>query len=360
MGFLTNFVFYDLALLAVFVILSVYFLHRNRANLEKQGIIYLYKAKWGIKLIHYFGKKYKRILGILSYVSVIVGYGLMLCMVILFAQSIYIYIRFPQVTQIVKAPPIVPIIPYFTNIFGLESFFPPFYFTYFIIAVSFVAIAHEFSHGIFASYNNLKSVFSSDSMAVALLDSPAIKSGFPNVDPIHKAAINEINDVKIKSYNELSNEIAKYSPGETINLKIKNDKEEKIYNLTLEPHPNNPNLGYLGITSQTTSNSITGKLLNKINFYKNPQVSYEPVTSPIIVILIHDFLWWIALINLLVALFNMLPLGILDGGRFFYLTILAITKSEKISKRFFSAITYIILLLLALVMLIWFYQVFIV
>ena len=208
--------------------------------------------------------------------------------------------------------------------------------------------------------NNLKSVFSSDSMAVALLDSPAIKSGFPNVDPIHKAAITEINDVKIKSYNQLSNEIAKYSPGETINLKIKNDKEEKIYNLTLEPHPNNPNLGYLGITSQTTSNSITGKLLNKINFYKNPQVSYEPVTSPTIVILIHDFLWWIALINLLVALFNMLPLGILDGGRFFYLTILAITKSEKISKRFFSAITYIILLLLALIMLIWFYQVFIV
>ena len=89
-------------------------------------------------------------------------------------------------------------------------------------------------------------------------------------------------------------------------------------------------------------------------------MSYEPVTSPTIVILIHDFLWWIALINLLVALFNMLPLGILDGGRFFYLTILAITKSEKISKRFFSAITYIILLLLALVMLIWFYQVFIV
>lgn len=495
MGFLTNFVFYDLALLAIFVILSVYFLHRNRANLEKQGIIYLYKAKWGIKLIHYFGKKYKRTLGILSYVSVIVGYGLMLCMVILFAQSIYIYIRFPQVTQIVKAPPIVPIIPYFTNIFGLESFFPPFYFTYFIIAVSFVAIVHEFSHGIFASYNklkikstglaflgpilgafvepdekkmnkkpifnqlsilsagvlanlffalifyiilaiffinffapsgvyftgyasgiinssdvtsingisienlgnatvldiieqnnihdeqigsfnltkvnignlsaliplnNLKSVFSSDSMAVVLLDSPAIKSGFPNVDQIHKAAITEINDVKIKSYNQLSNEIAKYSPGETINLKIKNGKEEKIYNLTLEPHPNNPNLGYLGITSQTTSNSITGKLLNKINFYKNPQVSYEPVTSPTIVILIHDFLWWIALINLLVALFNMLPLGILDGGRFFYLTILAITKSEKISKRFFSAVTYIILLLLALIMLIWFYQVFIV
>ena len=77
-------------------------------------------------------------------------------------------------------------------------------------------------------------------------------------------------------------------------------------------------------------------------------------------ILVHDFLWWIALINLLVALFNMLPLGILDGGRFFYLTIFSITKSEKAAKIVSSAITYIILGLLGLIMLIWFFQVFVV
>ena len=495
MGFLTNFVFYDLTLLAIFIILSIYFLHRNRANLEKQGIIYLYKAKWGIKLIHYVGKKYKNLLGILSYVSVIIGYALMISMVILFAQAIYVYVRFPQVTQIVKAPPIVPIIPYFTNIFGLESFFPPFYFTYFIIAVSFVAIVHEFSHGIFASYNklkikstglaflgpilgafvepdekkmnkkpifsqlsilsagvlanlifafifyvilvlffinffapsgvyftgyasgivnaseitsingiviqdldnasvleiiekkniedeqignfnltrisignqsalipidNLKVIFSSGKIAVVLLDSPAVKAGFPTVDPINKAAITEINNVEIKSYQQLSNEIIKHKPGENISIKIKYHKEEKVYNLTLEEHPNNPGISYIGITSQTTSGGLTSTLLTKINFYKSPEISYEPVFAPTLVILIHDFLWWIALINLLVALFNMLPLGILDGGRFFYLTVLAVTKSDNVAKKFFSAVTYIILLLLALIMIIWFYQVIII
>jgi len=494
MGFLTGFVFYDLALLVIFIILSIYFLHKNRASLEKQGIMYLYKAKWGIKLIHYVGKKYKKTLGIFSYVSVIVGYALMICMIFLFAQTIYVYVRFPQVTEIVKAPPIVPVIPYFTNIFGLESFFPTFYFTYFIIAVSFVAIVHEFSHGIFASYNkikikttglaflgpilgafvepdekkmekksifsqlsilsagvlanlisagifylilalffinfftpagvyftgyasgvvnssvitsidgipiqgldnesvlamieennigdeqigsfnltevaignqsalipvkNLKVIFSDNQRAVVLLNSPAIKSGFPNVDPIHKAAIVEINEVKIKSYQQLSNEILKHSPGENISLKVKYNKEEKIYNLTLEEHPNNPKIGYIGITSQTTSNGFTGRILSKINFYKDPYVNYEPVGYSTLVILIHDFLWWIALINLLVALFNMLPLGILDGGRFFYLTILSITKSDKVAKIISSAATYIILSLLALIMLIWFFQVFV-
>ena len=38
------------------------------------------------------------------------------------------------------------------------------------------------------------------------------------------------------------------------------------------------------------------------------------------------------IINLLVALFNMLPLGFLDGGRFFYLTFLGLTGSEKVAK----------------------------
>ncbi len=44
-----------------------------------------------------------------------------------------------------------------------------------------------------------------------------------------------------------------------------------------------------------------------------------------------------------IALVNMLPVGIFDGGRFFYLTILAITKKEKIAKKAFSIITYLFL-----------------
>jgi membrane-associated protease RseP (regulator of RpoE activity) len=49
----------------------------------------------------------------------------------------------------------------------------------------------------------------------------------------------------------------------------------------------------------------------------------------------------------------MLPLGILDGGRFFYLTILGITKSRKVAKRTFAGITYFIIFLFVLLMLKW-------
>ena len=59
------------------------------------------------------------------------------------------------------------------------------------------------------------------------------------------------------------------------------------------------------------------------------------------------------IINLLVALFNMLPLGILDGGRFFYLTVWGITRSEKVGKKAYSLMTWILLASLALLMVRW-------
>ena len=61
-------------------------------------------------------------------------------------QTLSIYILHPEITKIIKAPPIAPLIPYFPKLFGMESFFPPFYFTYFIVALAIVAVVHELSH----------------------------------------------------------------------------------------------------------------------------------------------------------------------------------------------------------------------
>jgi len=67
----------------------------------------------------------------------------------------------------------------------------------------------------------------------------------------------------------------------------------------------------------------------------------------------YYLLFWIVLINILVALFNMLPLGFLDGGRFFYLTIWGITRNEKVAERLFKGVGYFILLLLIALMVRW-------
>ena len=55
--------------------------------------------------------------------------------------------------------------------------------------------------------------------------------------------------------------------------------------------------------------------------FESGSTHYKSSIDPFLAEFIYDFLWWIMIINLLVALFNMLPLGILDGGRFFQLTI---------------------------------------
>ena len=71
----------------------------------------------------------------------------MIVMMWLIIWTTYIYIKTP-IARFIKAPPVFPLIPYFPKLFGLESIFPPLYFTYFIIALSIVAFVHEFSHGI--------------------------------------------------------------------------------------------------------------------------------------------------------------------------------------------------------------------
>ena len=70
------FIYYDLAFLALFILFVIIFLYKKRKNLERQGWMYLYKTKLGIKFIDRVSK-YKRTLHVLKYFSIILGYILM-------------------------------------------------------------------------------------------------------------------------------------------------------------------------------------------------------------------------------------------------------------------------------------------
>src|SRR3989344_1332356 len=105
-----NFIKYDIILLILFVLFVSLFLYRNRKNLKRDGLLFLYKTKWGIKLIDKTEKKF---------------------------------------------PPITPLIPYLPQAFKLD-FLPPFYFIYWIVVLAVIAISHEFAHGIFMRRYNIK------------------------------------------------------------------------------------------------------------------------------------------------------------------------------------------------------------
>jgi membrane-associated protease RseP (regulator of RpoE activity) len=109
---------------------------------------------------------------------------------------------------------------------------------------------------------------------------------------------------------------------------------------------------YLGIGFlNRESSGMFGKVMAWFSSFKDQNVYYTPKFDA--AEFIYNLLWWIVMISFSVALGNMLPVGIFDGGRFFYLTMFAITKSEKASKRISKVLTYLFLALVLLIMIFW-------
>ena len=475
---------YDIIFLIIFCLTATIFLYVKRKNIHREGLMFLYKTKVGIKLINYIGGKYKRTLWFLSYIIIGLSYILMIGVTYLIGKSVYIYVTKPfLVTSIIKAPPIAPVIPYFPQLFGLESYFPNFSFTYFIVSISIVALVHEFSHGIFMKYNKVKikstgiaflgpilgafveqdekdmekkgkiaqmsilgagvfaniltaiiffmiwwglfyvsfipsgAIFDSYAMGVVGVNSIESINGINITNPTNQNLINfidskKLNDTKvlgldedrinfteiivngdsyfitidllkkqlelnqsqvivyydmpairnvikgtiisidkspINHYKDLGVVLSKYSPGDNVNIKTRFNGEIKNYNIVMGKNPLNSSKAMMGI-----GNGRNLKLNMADNFapFKKPFTEY--IENGSFLPFIYYLVFWIFLLNLLVAFFNMLPASILDGGRFFYLTVWGITKNEKIAKKAYKYSGKIILLAFILMIIAWF------
>jgi membrane-associated protease RseP (regulator of RpoE activity) len=427
-----------------------------------------------MKKIDRIGKKYKKTLKFLSYVSITCGYFLMGFMLYLFGKMVYLYIAYPAVVKAIKVPPITPLIPYLPQMFKLD-FMPPFYFTYWILIIALIAITHEFAHGIFmrrygvkikstgfgffpfflpiflaafveqdeksmkkSSNFNQMAILSAGTFANILtailffgimclffissfapagaqfntysysavaissiisinnyeLNNPTYsqlldlskEDGYnkiknnnnqtylitkeelkgqkdesdylvmyddaPAINAELKGAIISINSVKINGWEELGEQILRYSPGDKITITTIVNKEIQDYEIILEENENIPEEPYLGIGyAEQKRTGVLGKLVQSLSSFKKQHIYYEPKFGA--AEFIYDLLWWIAMISLSVALVNMLPMGIFDGGRFFYLTILSLTKSEKKAERWFKISTNFLLFLLVVLMVFW-------
>jgi len=468
-----NFVAIDIILLVIFVIFISSFLYMKRKNLKKEGLLFLYKTTWGIKLINRIGKKYKKTLKFLSYVSIGIGYILMASMLYLFGKIIYIYIAYPSIVRAIKIPPITPLLPYLPQAFKLD-FLPPFYFTYWIIILALIAITHEFMHGIFMRRYNIKikstgfgffpfffpiflaafveqdensmkksspfkqmavlaggtfanvltailffgimciffitafapagvvfNTYSYSIVGIAGITSMnnislenatyenilnlskeeglneieyknktylinkigleeqkgatvyiALYDNLPAIRAEIDGAIIKINDTKIKDWNSFDEEILKYSPNDNITITTKEDDLIKDYEIMLGEDSDNSEKAVIGIAYvEQKSKGFIRQIVDKLSSFKKKYIHYEPKFEA--VIFIYDLLWWIVLISISIALMNMLPMGLFDGGRFFYLTILSLTKSKKKAELWFKISTNFLLFLFLLLMVLW-------
>ncbi len=468
-----NFTVYDISLLVIFVIVTSIFLYKHRKNLKREGLLFLYKTKRGIQIIDRIGKKYKRTLNVLSYVSIGLGFILMAAMIYLFGKMVSMYIFNSSILQAIKVPPITPLIPYLPQLFKLD-FLPPFYFISWIIIIAVVAISHEFFHGIFSVNKGVKikstgfgffpfflpiflaffveldekkmekkkilpqmAVLSSGTFAniiitilffailfiffslsfapsgvvfdtytysavgiatitsingyhisnanydtifsmvngtplsymeagnetyiltssfleqqkgakeylLAYNNAPAIVENISNI-------IVKIDGITVTSREQLGSELLKHKPGDKIVITTLEDDFNKDYELTLGENPTNKSLPYLGIGFlNSDSSGVIGNIVKAITSFKDSNVYYKPKFGA--AEFIYDLLWWLVLISFSVALVNMLPVGIFDGGRFFYLALFGITKNKELSRKIFQIVTYIFLALLAVIMIFW-------
>ncbi|MBI5148876.1 site-2 protease family protein [Candidatus Pacearchaeota archaeon] len=208
----------------------------------------------------------------------------------------------------------------------------------------------------FTTLNNLntqiKELEKDSSLNITIFDdSPALRAGL-------SGPIKSINDIQIRSRQDLERELKKYKPGDKIIIESIENNNIVIYEILLAENPEKKGEVFLGIGFlETSSKGFFGGIVKSIidisKRYKDPAVYYAPNSNSDLIIFIANLLWWIILINLSVAIINMLPLGIFDGGRVFFLTIWAITKSKKAAEKTFKFITYILLLVLLALMIIW-------
>jgi membrane-associated protease RseP (regulator of RpoE activity) len=172
---------------------------------------------------------------------------------------------------------------------------------------------------------------------IAFEDTPAFQANL-------SGGIQEINGVEIKNLEDFTNELSKYNSGDQITIVT----SENTYNIVLAQHPSEPQRGYLGVGFPQMS------AISALSFpYFNPYLHVEPNMNRDTLVFIQDFFIWMILIFFLVALFNMLPLGFLDGGRYIYVLAFTLTKSEKAAARVFRIFSSFILLIFFVMMLIW-------
>ena len=133
-----------------------------------------------------------------------------------------------------------------------------------------------------------------------------------------------IDDQKINDSESYVNIIGSYSPGDNVTVKT----DHGTYNVVLDKNPNNDSRGFFGIQAN--------KHFELVNDSLGP--------LPWILFELIELFQWVAMLNLGIGLFNLLPIKPLDGGY-----MLEILLSYKLSEQHYKPIVNALSAVLAMV-----------
>jgi len=370
----------DFISIVVFYGLLLLFFFKNKSKFTIQAKVFaLYKTKLGLNLMDKIAKKFPRFMKIVGYVGTVVGFG---GMGFIFYFLVKETLKF--VTKPGAQPPLAPVLP---GIYIPGA--PTLSFWHWIIAIFVVAVVHEFSHGVLARTHKIKikssgfafmgpilaafvepdekqlqkksvmkqlSVFAAGPFSnlvlgalflllLANITGPAVASihsadgiivnGFIDGYPAEKLNIElpftilKINGQDTKDFIGFLNATTKIKPGDEVN--IVTDKGQ--FSLVAAENPENKSKGFMGVTGFQQKKNVIEKYKGKEWLVK-------------IFMWINLLITWLFIINVGVGLFNLLPLGPVDGGRMFLTAAMAIFKNKKIAMRTFAVVSWICLLLI--------------
>lgn len=370
----------DIQTIAAIIFLAVLtlFVYLKRKNLDTKQIIphvlyfSMYRTTLGIKLMDSLAKRYRRFTVYLGYFGIVVCFLGMALISYSLVQNIVHLLTKPEAT-----PGVGLVLPFKAK----GVFFVPFF--YWIIAIFVIALVHEFAHGLIARAHNLQ--VKSSGFAFLGLIVPIIPAAFVEPDEKklrkrpHKEQLSvfaagpfsnilfaflffaigsfiitplvagsiEPNGVKITDYvkekgpfpaetsgikigelvqsidnnptpyvENLSSVLRSKNPGNIV--AVKTDKSS--YQLTLAKNPENESLAYMGA------------YLEQSTKIKDTVAATYGKFLPNALIWVYGLVVILFILNLGVGLFNLVPIGPLDGGRMLQLPLLKFFGEEKGNK----------------------------
>jgi len=373
---------WDLIFVFLFYGLIVWHFTKYRDKWELQGkIVGLYKTKLGIKWMQKIADAFPKTLRFFSGFSVAIGF-------IGMGFILYFLIVGTYALLFVKdaIPAVAPVLPG-VRIPGL----PNLGFWHWIIAIFIVATIHEFSHGVYSKLYKVKikssgfalfgpilgafvepdekklkkkskfkqlaifsaGPFSNILMAFVILLFINFVSGpvyaefyegtgivVNNLIPGHAAeasgletpfTVTNINGHETKNFAEFANSTSDVKPGDTIIL----ETDRGTYTLIAGANPKNESRGFIGIADFNTDVSIKPEMEARYGTFIPKTVNWFSM-----------LFFWLFVVSFGIGLFNLLPLGPIDGGRMFYVGLGYFVKNESKRKNIFMSVTLFCVLLI--------------
>jgi len=375
----------------IFVLVLSLILYLNRKKLETSFLVpYLvyfsmYKTKLGLKLMDSLSKRFRKTTIYLGYFGIFIGFLGMIAISYGLISNIFAFFTKPEAASGVGL--VLPVK-------GKGIFYVPFF--YWIISIFIIAVVHEFSHGWIARAHNIK--VKSSGFAFLGIIIPLIPAAFVEPDekalrkrphsqqlsvfaagplaniitgfiflllaifiltPIITAAI-EPNGVKVTNFvkgnatypaenagikigetiqqigsiqtpyvENLSQILHSKKPGDTVTLKT----NKSTYQVKLEKNPENESSAYIGAYLEQ-STKIKDSIKSKYGEF-----------LPNVGVWFYGLFITLFILNLGIGLFNLVPLGPLDGGRMIRLPLQKYFGKEK-GKRIWAYIGLIFLVII--------------